>query len=254
MNKPYNVFISWSGNRSLFVAEALHEWLPKVIQSARPWMSDKNIRKGSRGLQEIAKALEGSRVGISCLTPENLGKPWILYEAGALTKAISDETKLCTYLLGGLQPQDVELPLGMFQATKAEKEDTRKLVLAVNAAISEDPVRESDLSELFDAMWPKLDEKLKSMPLPEEAVEAKERSVEDMIAEILDISRAAANSRKKADVLDGFIPLFEELVPVLPQILEGIRSLKNQALAAAKVATPPGIGSASGDWIPPEGG
>ena len=254
MNKPYNVFISWSGNRSLWVAEALYEWIPKVIQSARPWMSDKNIKKGSRGLHEIAKALEGIRVGISCLTPENLGEPWILYEAGALSKAINDETKLCTYLLGGLQPQNVEPPLGMFQGTKAEKEDTRKLVLAVNAAISEDPVPESHLSEIFDAMWLKLHEKLVSMPPPEEGVEAKKRSLEDMIAEILDISRGAANSRKKADVLDGFIPLFEELVPILPQIQEAIRSLKNQALAAAKVATPPGIVTASGDWIPPEGG
>jgi len=35
-------------------------------------MSNTDIDKGSRGLEEIGKALEGMKVGIICLTPENL--------------------------------------------------------------------------------------------------------------------------------------------------------------------------------------
>jgi hypothetical protein len=46
----FNVFISWSGPRSKWIAEFLHSQLPKIIQAARPWMSEENIDKGARGL------------------------------------------------------------------------------------------------------------------------------------------------------------------------------------------------------------
>ncbi|MGB2678050.1 MAG: hypothetical protein WAN12_13285 [Candidatus Acidiferrum sp.] len=231
-NTRHNIFISWSGRRSLWIAEALRGWLPLVIQAARPWMSEKEVLKGSRGLHEIAQALEGIKVGITCLTPENLGAPWILYEAGALSKALDDQTRLCTYLLGGLQFQDVKPPLGMFQATKAEKDDTRKLIQSINMAIGEQPVPESSLDEIFDAMWPKLAEKLRTIPAAEEDVVAK-RDMDEMITEILEISRAEANRRRKVDSLDAFVPLFDELLPILPQIREAIRTAKNQMLAGS---------------------
>jgi hypothetical protein len=244
VNISHNVFISWSGRRSRWIAEAMRSWLPKVIQAARPWMSEREVQKGTRGLHEIARALEGIKVGVTCLTPENLGAPWILYEAGALSKALDDETRLCTYLLGGLHFQDVEPPLGMFQATRADKEDTRKLVRSINLAVGSAPVPEADLDEIFDAMWPKLEEKLQAMPPAEEDVDAK-RSPEDMIAEILELSRADANRRKSTDGLNAFIPLFEELLPVLPQIREALRTAKKQMLAGAVAAASSGMGTAA---------
>jgi hypothetical protein len=64
---------------------------------------------------EMAKALDGIKVGITCLTPENLDAPWILYEAGSLAKTVDDSTRLCTYLLGDLKNADIEPPLGQFQ-------------------------------------------------------------------------------------------------------------------------------------------
>ena len=127
MGDTNNVFISWSGEWSKAAAAALHNWLPMVVQSAKPWMSDEDIEKGSRSLVEIGKALEGVKVGIICLTPENLNRPWIVFEAGALSKTLDDKTRVCTYLLGDLRPEHVRAPLGMFQATRASKDDTRKL-------------------------------------------------------------------------------------------------------------------------------
>src|SRR6267154_4034636 len=98
MSQDYNVFISWSGKRSLGVAKKLRNWPPTVVQAARPWMSDTDIEKGTRGLNEIANALNGIKVGIVCLTPENLNEPWLLFEAGALSKTITeDKSRLCTY-------------------------------------------------------------------------------------------------------------------------------------------------------------
>jgi len=78
------VFISWSGERSRIIAEALREWLPAVIQSADAWLSTQDIEKGSRPLDELTKELKGTSLGIVCLTPENLGERWIHFEAGAL--------------------------------------------------------------------------------------------------------------------------------------------------------------------------
>lgn len=193
--KTYNIFISWSGPRSERVAEALRDWLPLVLQSAKPWMSTTDIEKGSRGIDEVSTGLQGMKVGIVCLTPENLNAPWILYEAGALSKTIDDKTRLCTYLLGGLRFQDVEPPLGLFQATKPEKADTLKLVRTINRAISEDPVPEGNLDRLFERMWPDLEKKLSELPQSEVAA-APKRTVNDMVTEILEIARREANYRE----------------------------------------------------------
>ena len=92
------VFISWSGHRSGAVASALQLWIPRVIQFVRPWISSQSIDAGSRWSSEIAGALEETRLGVICLTSENLSSPWILFEAGALSKAVT-ETLVIPYLL-----------------------------------------------------------------------------------------------------------------------------------------------------------
>lgn len=196
MSQPRNVFISWSGDRSRTVALKLREWLPRVVQSAKPWMSDADIAKGSRGLNELTKTLYAMKVGITCLSPDNLEAPWLLFEAGAISKAIDDTSRLCTYLLDGLKPEDVKPPMGMFQATKATKQDTRKLIQTISESVSDEPLREEELDEVFEAMWPSLETVINSLPLIEPSKSVK-RNAEDMIAEILDIVRADAN-RKQA--------------------------------------------------------
>ncbi|MFZ3199858.1 MAG: toll/interleukin-1 receptor domain-containing protein [Candidatus Acidiferrales bacterium] len=195
MAEEYNVFISWSGPRSKWVAEAMREWLPVVLQAAKPWMSETDIEKGSRGLTEVSSKLVGMKVGIVCLTSESLNAPWILYEAGALSKTIDDKTRLCTYLLGGLQFQDVEYPLGMFQATNSTKDDTRKLVHTINRSVSENPVTEKNLDQLFDRMWADLEKKIATMPKTESIASTK-RPPEEIMTELLELARAEANNRK----------------------------------------------------------
>lgn len=196
MSDEFNVFISWSGDRSRWAAEALRDWLPLVVQSVKPWMSDTDIEKGARGFEEIDKRLAGMRLGIVCLTPENLNAPWILYEAGALSKSVGEKTRLWTYLLGGLRPQEVAPPLSMFQGTVADGSDTRKLLGAINRAVSASPLQDATIDHLFEKMWPELEARLADMPRAEKDAGPK-RSADDMIAEILDIARAGANDREQ---------------------------------------------------------
>jgi hypothetical protein len=193
--KKYNVFISWSGERSKLIAEAFREWLPMVIQSVKPWMSNTDIDKGSRGLAEIAKALDGIKVGISCLTPENVSAPWILYEAGALSKTIDESARLCTYLLGGLKKQDIKPPLGQFQHTLPEKDETLHLVRTINKAVGgDDALPENTLEPIFETLWPRLEVKLNAFPPAPRGV-ITPRPIEDMIAEILEFTRSETNRR-----------------------------------------------------------
>jgi hypothetical protein len=41
-------FISWSGETSRLIAQDLREWLPPVVQTIEPWMSDRDILPGKR--------------------------------------------------------------------------------------------------------------------------------------------------------------------------------------------------------------
>src|SRR5262245_25657246 len=115
-----NVFISFSGPLSKAFAELLREWLPEVIQRVTPWISSEDIAKGKLWATELNEAL-AIKVGISCVTQENKKEPWLLYEAGALRKGLP-EARVCTLLID-LQPQDLQSPLGDFQATRLDKED-----------------------------------------------------------------------------------------------------------------------------------
>ena len=85
---PTKIFISWSGPLSQKLGEALRNWLPSALQFVKPYFSPEDIEKGAKWNSEISKELETSNIGIICLTRDNTEKPWILFEAGALSKSL----------------------------------------------------------------------------------------------------------------------------------------------------------------------
>jgi len=66
------VFIAWSGNSSKRAAQILHDWLPIVLPYVKPWMSEKDIAKGTIWNAELWKNLKKADFGILCLVPENI--------------------------------------------------------------------------------------------------------------------------------------------------------------------------------------
>jgi len=55
--------------------------------------------RGVKWLAEINKSLDGHSLGILCVTQGNKEKPWLLSEAGALSKHLGDEGRVIPYLL-----------------------------------------------------------------------------------------------------------------------------------------------------------
>lgn len=151
------VFISWSGERSKSLAKALNDWLPVILPDISPWMSEAEIQAGQRWSAEISKELEVSNFGIICVTPENLNAPWLLFEAGALSKSMK-EAKVVPLLLG-LNEGDVPFPLAQFQAKKVEKSGMKDLIFDLNKDCSP-PLKDANLEVSFDALYGTLEKKV----------------------------------------------------------------------------------------------
>jgi hypothetical protein len=161
---PPNVFLSWSMDRSKAVASALRAWLPRVIQACEPWMSAEDIHAGKRWRREVAQHLAALKIGVLCLTPENVQRPWINFEAGALSRSVSDDSRVIPYCFG-LGPADYGDPLGDFNGVKADREGTLKLVRSINAAMDK-RLKEDDLDRVFDRMWGDLETELANVKVP----------------------------------------------------------------------------------------
>jgi hypothetical protein len=181
-----DVFISWSGERSRAVAEALRNWLPKIINAIKPWLSSEDIDKGARWGTDVASRLENAKAGIICLTPSNLHSDWILFEAGALSKTLQN-TYVCPLLIG-LEPSDIKPPLAQFQATRSVKDDILKLLKTLNAALDEGALTDAHIDEAFGVWWPKLEAQLNALPV-EESKANPHRADRDLLEEILSLVR-----------------------------------------------------------------
>jgi hypothetical protein len=160
------VFISWSGERSKLLAKSLSKWLPIVLHYVEPWLSESDIAAGERWTLKIAENLEQARFGILCLTKDNFTAPWVMFEAGAIGKFVS-ESAVCPYLLD-LDHRDISGPLTQYQAKKAEKADTLELLESINA-YSDQPMSSDRLAQLFEALWPNLAEGISAIPPTVEA-------------------------------------------------------------------------------------
>ncbi|MFW5794861.1 MAG: toll/interleukin-1 receptor domain-containing protein [Bacillota bacterium] len=206
------LFISWSGKQSRLVAEELYDWLPKVIQSLEPWISNNDIEAGARWNNDISKALSDSDLGLICLTKDNLESPWLLFEAGALAKSL-DDSLVCPYLID-IEPSDIPAgPLAQFQAKRAIKNETEDIVKTINNTLSnEKQLKEKSLCEAFEKWWPDLEKNLKN--LSENEPNEPLRTSEEMISEVLNIVRSIKRNQYKNIKMDLDDDFIEQLVEI----------------------------------------
>lgn len=208
------VFISWSGTKSGALAEAVSEWIPSVIQAAEPYYSPDDVDKGSRWIGEISGELDASNVGLLCLTRDNLQAPWLLFEAGALSKRI-DEARVCPILFG-LEPTALRGPLQQFQAAKFDRTDMRRVVKMINGALGPSSLSETVLENVFNALWNDFETTVSTILDEEDESNEPIRSQEDMLAEVLELSRTMSHAilspQVQTDSIRRLIDAYRHLV------------------------------------------
>ena len=194
------IFLSWSGERSKYIANAFRDWLPNVIQAVEPFISTQDIEKGVRGEYVISQKLEQCNIGIVVLTPENQQSPWILFESGALSKVAT--AHLCTFLYD-LSYSEVKPPLASFQhATfklrdkpELHKTELLEMVKTINSKmVAERRLTASRLETAFETWYPQFEKSMGDLPELKEALPP-ERKESDKLDEALELLRTLAQGR-----------------------------------------------------------
>jgi hypothetical protein len=180
------VFISWSGDRSKQLAEVIHWWLQHVLQFTKPYFSPEDIGKGKRWTNEISKELGHSQIGIITMTEENLTSPWIMFEAGAISKVV-EEGLVCPIVFG-IKTTDLVGPLKNFQAIAFNRTEVHQLLKTINKAAKEAALSERSLDEAFNMWWPKLKEKVEAISSTQPPTE-QHRSERDLLEEAVSNTR-----------------------------------------------------------------
>lgn len=160
-----SVFISWSGYSSKTIAEKLSKWLKDIFPWVDFWTSER-IEGGLRWSDEVARALEVSDFGILCLVPSNLEMPWILFEAGALSKKLGS-ARVVPYRVS-VPAEDVRGPLSQFQSVSADRNGTCNLVESIYNALPEQKRPKSEVQQTCTQHWPTLQSELEKVQFEEE--------------------------------------------------------------------------------------
>jgi len=241
------VFLGWSGDTSKKVATALHDWLPKVIQSVKPYISSEDIAKGARWATEIAKELQASNYGIICITNENSHSPWINFEGGALSREI--EKSYVTPFLFNLKPSEIQGPLGLFQGVMNEEADILRLLESINGKQeAEHHLEKGALKEAFEMWWPKLQEDLANIGKEEAHKPSRpKRDMHEILEELLERSRMQqreieARWVESASRQDAFLHLQADRIAQLSDLVS--------TLARSVEATRAQIGAISAAFLP----
>ena len=196
------VFISWSGDRSRAIAEILDDWLQCVLQAVDPWMSSKDIDRGSLWFSELSNQLADTSVGIVCLTQDNKEKPWILFESGALAKGLSS-ARVCTFLID-LKTTDIDDPLAQFNHSNHTKEGVFGLLRTINVSLGERALNNEVLRRVFETYWPQFrkdfDKALEENPLSEKI---EPRTEDNMMHEILTSIRRVDRKVRELEKTDS---------------------------------------------------
>lgn len=211
-----SIFISWSGKRSKSYAYIIKELIEHCFTNSNLFISEINIAKGDVGFSRIASTLSDAKVGIICLTNENVDKPWICYEAGALANGTSAE-RVCPLLID-IDHVNSRNPISQFQHTKAhDRSDVRLLLETINNAYGDVKREAQALDRSFALAWDNSVEKLLK--------DAKEQhdhtsssddepvaTPDQMIGEILEIVRDERNLRIRNSQIETWKSLKERVL------------------------------------------
>lgn len=142
-------------------------------------------------MTEIENSLKDTKFGIICVTPENVDRPWLNYEAGALSKQVDEgPNRVIPLLFDFADPADVNTPVGQFQAVLPTKDGFERIALSLNAVLPVEFQRLPDeVKATNNMLWGPLEQRLGEMPVLKGNVKSPRRTTEDMMREIVNTVR-----------------------------------------------------------------
>lgn len=164
-------------------------------------MSERDIGPGERWSEEVSQRLRDTNFGIICITQSNMIAPWLLFEAGALAKAL-EKSRVVPVLLG-VKPSDLKFPLAQFQAVSATRDGMFSLVTAVNKSLEQNQLSLTTLNSVFGAMWGELEKRILDIPEEDSITSTQLRSDRDILEELNDTVREMRRSFELATSSSG---------------------------------------------------
>ena len=234
------IFISWSKPLSQQIAGILYSSIGNIFPSTckiNLFMSTEDIQSGARWFSEISRKLEDSDFGILILTHENYNAPWLHFEAGALSKSIT-ESKVCPILVN-IANRDIIGPLSQFHCSSILKEDMLKLFKSINKANeSELQLDENWLERTFNLYWPQLDIDFKEIErkydcnndgIPE--LSPTDRLLDEVLQHVrsisLQIKNPSINTIEKSETREGCLSSLSDSMNLINDYREEISILKS---------------------------
>ncbi|WP_323615898.1 toll/interleukin-1 receptor domain-containing protein [Erysipelothrix rhusiopathiae] len=195
------VFFSWSGAKSNHIAKHFRELLQNIYYDIDIYFSDQDIGAGDKWRSNIENGLDNNDLGIIFLTPDNLSSKWIYFEAGALSKVMSNEN--IVPIIYDLKPTDISEPLASFQAKSIEKNQILDVVLKIGKLMQFQP-NSSAIERAFDLSWEKFNENVNSKKLSKiedqtstDISDANVMTNEQKIDELLKLTRSQLKPNQK---------------------------------------------------------
>jgi DNA-binding CsgD family transcriptional regulator len=166
-------------------------------------MSTDNIQIGVRWAHELAEALQRIDFGIVCLTEENRASPWILFEAGALSKTL-EQGRVVPYLID-IPRHKLDGPLSQFQAIEADLYGTKHLVEAIAESNPTNKLDPRTLDRVFERWWPDLEHDLQEIQLKYPAPKVRQSDIRIFTSRdisIIELLAAGKNVREIAKTMN----------------------------------------------------
>lgn len=143
------VFISYSGTKSAKMAEVASRFLEQLLPDVTFFRSASDIALGSHWLQQVEQVYSGADVALVCITRDNIEKPWLLYEIGALS---ANNVRIIPFLLD-IRPSDLSGPIALYQAVSADKIGVWKLIQFLHSLL-DNATGSTEKNHVFENIWP----------------------------------------------------------------------------------------------------
>jgi hypothetical protein len=125
-------------------------------EEIEPWDSNE-IGPGLPWHDVLREELKKSKLGIVCVTPENLSSPWLMFEAGVLAHQ-HPTSRVVPYCLG-VDIANLPDPIRHFQAVKADQAGTYDLVKLINQ-VKTTVVDQDVLKDRFLKFWQEFEQSM----------------------------------------------------------------------------------------------